>query len=284
MVAQVIEQIAERAEQEEEKVTLAETLEQVIVAELPHWIAQHPNLRARLQVALTEDASTRSPMTYEEFLDWAGEDTLAEWVALPDTNKGEIVMTSPASNQHQDIVRFLTSLMSVYVEVHKLGIVRPAPFQMKLEHSGREPDVLFVTTAHLERLKATYLDGPADLAIEIISPESLGRDRGDKFVEYAQGGVPEYWLIDPQAEWVEFYHLGEWGQYEVAFAGREGCYAPPALPEFWLRVEWLWQTPLPPLEATLWEILGPESVLQRLAQTMGQEEVRRVLGQMEQDV
>ncbi len=244
MVAQVIEQIAERAEQEEEKVTLAEALEQVIVAELPHWIAQHPNLRARLQVALTEDASTRSPMTYEEFLDWAGEDTLAEWVALPDTNKGEIVMTSPASNQHQDIVRFLTSLMSVYVEVHKLGIVRPAPFQMKLEHSGREPDVLFVAQAHLDRLHETYLEGPADVVVEIISPESVQRDRGTKFVEYEAGEVPEYWLLDPIRKWAEFYQL-ETGRYHMTCSGAEGVYHSTQLPGLWLQIAWLWQDPLP---------------------------------------
>lgn len=49
-------------------------------------------------------------------------------------------------------------------------------------------------------MKETYLDGPADLVVGIVSPDSVGRDRGEKFYEYAQGGVPEYWLIDPQLE------------------------------------------------------------------------------------
>ena len=42
----------------------------------------------------------RPKMTYEEFLAWADEDTLAEWV------DGEVVMTSPASNRHQDLTAF----------------------------------------------------------------------------------------------------------------------------------------------------------------------------------
>src|SRR5262249_52820138 len=46
---------------------------------------------------------------------------------------------------------------------------------------GGEPDVLFVPAAHLDRLKPTYLDGPPDLTVEIVSPESAGPDRGDKF-------------------------------------------------------------------------------------------------------
>jgi Uma2 family endonuclease len=88
---------------------------------------------------------------------------------------------------------------------------------MKLAQSGREPDLLFVAQTNLERLKETYLDGPADLVVEIVSPEGVGRDRGVKFYEYAQGGVPEYWLIDPQTEWAEFYRLEE-GHYHSRFA------------------------------------------------------------------
>ncbi|MEJ7756097.1 MAG: Uma2 family endonuclease [Nocardioidaceae bacterium] len=53
----------------------------------------------------------------------------------------------------------------------------------------------------------TYLDGAADLAIEIISPESIGRDRGEKFVEYEAAGIREYWLIDPERRQAEFYRL-----------------------------------------------------------------------------
>jgi len=43
-------------------------------------------------------------------------------------------------------------------------------------------------------LKHTYPDGPADLAIEIVSEESRLRDRGEKFAEYEVGGVKEYWI------------------------------------------------------------------------------------------
>lgn len=203
--------------------------------------APDDDLRRRLLEVLLTPAEARQivrqKMTYQEFLAWADEDTLAEWV------NGEVVMTSPASNRHQDISGFLESILRSFAETHQLGIVRSAPFQMKLEH-GREPDLLFVASEHLDRLKETYLDGPADLAVEIISPESVGRDRGEKFYEYAQGGVLEYWLIDPQQEWVECYHLKE-GRFHLAFEGREGEYHALSLPDFWLRVAWLWQEPLP---------------------------------------
>ncbi len=192
---------------------------------------------------------TRHLVTYDEFLTWADEDTLAEWV------DGEVMMYSPANDRHQDVSGFLQSVMRSFVEVRQLGIVRSAPFQMKLAQSGREPDLLFVAKTNLGRLKENYLDGPADLVVEIVSPESAARDRGVKFYEYAQGGVPEYWLIDPQTEWVEFYRLEE-DHYRLAFGGEEGEYHALVLPGFKLRVEWLWQEPLPSPIRTLAEIVG----------------------------
>jgi Uma2 family endonuclease len=214
----------------------------------PALSAAEEPLRRRLQAVLDAPPAPLR-MTYAGFLDWADEDTLAEWV------DGEVIMASPASNQHQDLARFLTAVLSGFVEAHALGVVRPAPLQMKLERSGREPDLLFVATNHLDRLQKNYLDGPADLVVEIVSPESAGRDRGDKFYEYAQGGVPEYWLIDPQAQWVEFYQL-EGARYRLVFSGQAGDYQARVLPEFWLRVEWLWQQPLPLVDEVLLEIGG----------------------------
>lgn len=133
-------------------------------------------------VKVSRKEPSREELTHEAFLDWADEDTLAEWVG------GEVIMVSPASTCHQQLAGFLEKAMGLYVDQRSLGQVLSAPFQMKLEH-GREPDLLFIASEHLDRLRETYLDGPADLVVEIVSPDSIGRDRGDKFYEYAQGGV-----------------------------------------------------------------------------------------------
>ncbi len=216
---------------------LATEVKELVTRELAQWVEQALALRKN-------EPRARREMTYEEFLTWADEDTLAEWVALPGEKVGEVVMTSPASDQHQNLADFLITILRPYVESHNLGWVRSAPFQMKLEH-GREPDVLFVATEHLGRLRETFLDGPADVAVEIISPESVSRDRGEKYYEYEVGGVREYWLIDPLRQVAEFYRLDEGGRYGVVLAGREGVYRSVAVAGFWLRVEWLWQEPLP---------------------------------------
>jgi Uma2 family endonuclease len=194
------------------------------------------DMRQRL-VSLLLSPSQQPKMTYEQFLEWADEDTHAEWV------NGEVIMTGPASRRHQEIKLFLGHLIGLYVEQRRLGRVLDAPFQMKLENSGREPDLLFVMTDHLARLRETYLDGPADLAVEIISPESVGRDRGEKFYEYAQVGIPEYWLIDPLHDRAEFYQLDSQGSYQLIAPGADGIYRSAILPGFWLRVSWLWDQP-----------------------------------------
>ncbi len=202
--------------------------------------------RAQHRRAPTEQPPEKK-MTYEEFLAWADEDTYAEWV------DGEILMVSPASRRHQKIVGFLTTVLSAFVERHNLGEVIAAPFQMKLQHSGREPDVLFVAREHLDRLQEAYLEGPADLVVEVVSPESASRDRGEKFYEYEAAGIAEYWLIDPIREVGEFYRL-EKGHYQPILVGREGVFHSSVVLGFWLKVEWLWQDPLPRLIDILREV------------------------------
>ncbi len=194
------------------------------------------SLRQRLLDILdVEEESTK--ISFEEFLDWADEDTHAEWV------RGEVIITSPASRRHQEISGFLISIMQVFVEAHNSGWLCSAPFLMRLEDSAREPDLLFLAAQHQERLCETYLDGPADLAVEIISPESFGRDRGDKFYEYEAAGIPEYWLIDPLRERAEFYQLDEQGRYQLVVPDEDGVYHAAQLPGFAFPVDWLWEHP-----------------------------------------
>jgi Uma2 family endonuclease len=194
-------------------------------------------------------AAPPGKMTYEEFLVWADEDTWAEWV------NGEVIILTPASNKHQDLAGFLTALLRYFVETRQLGVVRFAPFQMKTGPNlpGREPGILFIAREHLDRLRDTYLDGPADLVVEIISHDSRARDRGEKFYEYEQGGVREYWLLDYLRRQAEFYQLGPDGIYRPVPIGADGIYQSAVLEGLWLRVKWLWQEPLPPLMNVLRE-------------------------------
>jgi len=210
-----------------------------------------------LEKVKTTKRTPAQEMTYEEFLEWADEDTYAEWV------DGKVEIMSPASESHQDISDFLTAILRVYMEDHDAGRVLSAPFQMKLTpsiRSGREPDQMFVAKNNLGRIKRNYIDGPADLVIEIVSPESVLRDRGAKYAEYEAGGVREYWIIDNLSQRADFFVLDGEGRYQRATPDAGGKYTSAVLPGFWISVGWLWQTPLPPVRSVLreWEAAGQE--------------------------
>lgn len=193
-------------------------------------------------------------MSYEQFLDWADEDTLAEWV------DGRVEAMSPASAKHQDLSGFLAALLRWYAEDREGGMVLAAPFQMRLDNvrRGREPDLIFLTPESLPRLQPNYLNGPADLAIEIVSPESSVRDRGAKYGEYEAGGVREYWVLDSAARRTDFFVLDADGRYQRAVPNGEGRYHSVVLAGFWINTDWLWQDPLPRLRDVLqaWEAVS----------------------------
>ncbi|MBA3321325.1 MAG: Uma2 family endonuclease [Pyrinomonadaceae bacterium] len=184
-------------------------------------------------------------MTFEEFLALDDETTMSEWV------DGEVIMMSPAAERHQELILFLAQTLGLYVQVHNLGRILLPPFAMKLEKGrrGREPDLIFVSRDRTHLIQRTYLDGPADLAVEIVSPESIGRDRGEKFVEYERAGIREYWLIDPDRETAEFYELGADGRYRAAATESDGVFRSKVIAGFFMRLPWLWQTPSPALVA-----------------------------------
>jgi Uma2 family endonuclease len=182
-------------------------------------------------------------LTYDEFLSRAEVPECAEWV------KGRVVEMSPVTEPHESIRGFLYSIIKAFVEIHRLGRVYSEPFQMKTGRDlpGRSPDVFFVADANKSRVRRLYLDGPADLIVEVISPGSRATDRGDKFREYEQGGVPEYWLIDPDRKQAEFYFRGDDGSYKLAPISGDGIYHSKVLSGLWLQVSWLWQALPPPL-------------------------------------
>jgi Uma2 family endonuclease len=202
--------------------------------------------------AVEPDAPPRLPMSYEEFIAWADEDTRAEWV------DGEVIPFMPPKTIHQTLAGFLYRLIATYVDLFKLGSVHIAPLEMRItwgdeKHSARQPDVFFVAQEHSERLTADRLDGPADLAIEVISPDSVARDRADKFYEYQEAGVREYIIIDPRPgkQRLDWYVLLPEGKYQAVLPDEQGRYHAHVLPGFWLREAWLWPTPPDPLAALL---------------------------------
>lgn len=195
-------------------------------------------------MATTPQSASARPLpqrriSYEEFLQWLDEDTWAEWV------DGEVQIMIPVGIEHELVTMYLKTLLTSHVSMKSLGVVLDEPFQMKSgpDLPGRSPDIFFVSAARVHLIQKHFLNGPADLVVEVISPDSRARDRGEKYYEYEQAGVKEYWIVDPDRKQVELHVLSPQGIYHPAFVGSEGEYHSTAVEGFWIRVEWLWQRP-----------------------------------------
>ena len=199
-----------------------------------------------------ESPASYTQMTAEEFLRW--EHTgIAEWV------DGEVFQMS-VKQEHQAIVNFLNRLIGLFAQVFGLGVLYSAPYSMRLRQgqSMREPDLMFVSQAHAQQITSGGLEGPADLIIEVVSDESVARDYDQKFEEYQAGGVREYWIIDsrPDRQRVSFFVLDERGEYQPVPLDAGNVYRSTVLPGFWLKTDWLWQSPSPAIEGLLLKIGG----------------------------
>lgn len=191
-----------------------------------------------LKKVINAKAQLPQKVTFEEFLTLTNGVKKAEWI------DGEIIYMAAASVRHELLFKFLLVVLDLYTQKNDLGLILGSDIPMKLDpqRRGREPDILFLAKERLPLLQATYLDGPADVAIEIISPESYERDTQDKFSEYEAAGIPEYWLLDPQRQAAIFYRRDENGRYYLVETP-DGIFHSVSIAGFWLRVEWLWTLP-----------------------------------------
>ena len=140
---------------------------------------------------------------------------------------GRIVMTPPAGWPHGSIEASLVQRLCNYVVARGLGHVLGSSQGFQLP-TGEivEPDVTFVSVARWAAApppeEGAFLRVVPDLVVEILSPSTGARDRGEKRALYARSGVAEYWLVDPRARAVTVLVRGEQGyDQERTFAGRD---------------------------------------------------------------
>lgn len=101
---------------------------------------------------------------------------------------------------HQRIAAFLYDALRAFIIGLNLGEVLFMGTRVRLwAGKYREPDVLFMSAAHADRITEEYWDG-ADLVMEVVSAgdEARRRDLTQKREEYAQARIPEYWIVDPE--------------------------------------------------------------------------------------
>jgi Uma2 family endonuclease len=103
---------------------------------------------------------------------------------------------------HQGIVRFLFGVLFNFASAKQSGTVYFAPLPISIRaRTFREPDIVYIAKDNLHLIEGKYLR-KADLVMEVVSEddESRRRDYEKKRNDYAEVGIAEYWIVDPQAE------------------------------------------------------------------------------------
>jgi len=163
-------------------------------------------------------------MTARQFLE-LGEDPPGVRLELVN---GEIAVSPSPIPDHSFVVFTLASILRQHIEQHDLGQLFGDVDTIFGEHDVRRPDILYFAKGRLHLIGDKAMEGPPDLAVEVLSPSSVTTDRKDKFKLYASGKVKYYWIVDPKQRTIEAYRLSG-GKYvgSVRGSGSDVVHLPP---------------------------------------------------------
>ena len=149
---------------------------------------------------------------------------------------GHLDVLPMPTTQHQAVLKFLFLAFHAFVGA-RAGAVFFAPLRLRIRPGKfREPDLLVLLKADDPRRQDDFWLG-ADLVVEVVSPGDARRDTVDKRVDYADAGIPEYWIVDPQDGTVTVLTLadGEYEEHGVFHLGDSASCV--CLPEFSVAVQ-----------------------------------------------
>jgi len=131
--------------------------------------------------------------------EWSEEEYLAlDTNQLVELTNGTIEVLSMPTARHQRIALFLYRLLWTFANDRSLGEVLTAPFRVRLGvRKYREPDVIFISAEKIAWQKEQYWED-VDLVMEVVGADDPKRDYERKRREYAEAGIAEYWIVDPQ--------------------------------------------------------------------------------------
>ena len=140
--------------------------------------------------------------------------TYEEWLRTPEVTdaieevvNGEIRIMPPAKWKHALIVARLNAALVAQLDIGRIYvlaggfdlIIRKAPL------TARVPDLAVFEAATLVERDGRAHSAP-QLVVEVLSPANTRREREEKLADYAEMGVPEVWVISPEARTVEVLH------------------------------------------------------------------------------
>ena len=133
-------------------------------------------------------------------------------------NWNEAAMSPSPTSRHQILV---VRLLAMLHQLDLGGDLLTAPMDLHLGGRIIQPDVFWAAEGGRCVDRDNHYDGPPDLVIEVLSPSNTENVRVTKFDIYEETGVREYWIANPQEDYLEVYTLNE-GSYRRVGAFKYG--------------------------------------------------------------
>jgi Uma2 family endonuclease len=154
---------------------------------------------------------------------------------------GEVAVSPSPIPEHSFVVMKLAKILGNHVDDNDLGELYQDVDTLLDDYNVRRPDVLFFSKGRLHLIGKKAMEGPPDLAVEVISPSSIEVDREDKFEQYRKAGVMHYWIIDPAERSVEGWSLQNRRYVATGRAVGTGLVRLPPFGDLEITIEKLWR-------------------------------------------
>jgi Uma2 family endonuclease len=154
---------------------------------------------------------------------------------------GEVAVSPSPVPDHSYLVMTLGWILNSHIIPKKLGELHHDVDTILDDFNVRRPDILFFSQGRTHLIGRTAMQGPPDLAVEVISPSSVEIDREDKFEQYRKAGVMHYWIIDPAERSVEGWTLQGERYVATGRAVRSGIVRLPPFADLDIPIEKLWR-------------------------------------------
>ena len=180
-------------------------------------------------------ATTTKLVTYEEWLKMPEVDGVIQEVV-----NGEIVTMPAPKTLHGDVVESLADILKRQVDPAKVRvrisvfgvIIRQSPLIMRI------PDLGMFYKSSVVELDG-YIHSAPELVVEVLSPANTRREREGKLRDYEGLGVPEVWVLSPEARTFEVLLLKE-GKLTTVALLNEGTLRPTQFPEVAVDIASVW--------------------------------------------
>ena len=179
--------------------------------------------------------TTTEHMSLQEFLALPEDGPYAEFV------HGEFVEMVRPSFEHNELASELQTLIRRHCRARSLGRVSGDVLVIldQAEEVVYAPDIVFVAAENVQRIRDGRVWGAPDLVVEVLSQYGESRDRGAKMDDYAEAGVPWYWIIDLDAGLVEEYRLTPQGYVCKQATSAGSVFNPLLFPGLDIDLAWL---------------------------------------------